>query len=78
MLEVGADADILVWNPEKELTYGLAHSHHRTDYNLYEGWKLKGFPEKVYLRGKLIVDGEKWLGKAGMGNFLPRQSYSVI
>jgi dihydropyrimidinase len=77
-LEVGADADILVWDPEKEKTYGLAHSHHRTDYNLYEGWKLKGFPEKVYLRGNLIVDGEKWLGKAGMGNYLPRQSYAVI
>ena len=73
-LEVGSDADILLWDPEKELTYGLQHSHHRTDYNLFEGWKLKGFPKQVYLRGGLIVDDGRWLGKAGMGRFLPRSA----
>ncbi len=69
----GSDADIVVWDPERELTYGLAHAHHRTDYNLYEGWELVGFPEQVYLRSQLIVDGENWLGKAGQGKFLPCQ-----
>jgi dihydropyrimidinase len=39
---------------------------------LYEGWNLIGYPEKVFLRGKLIVDGEKWLGKKGEGKFLKR------
>jgi len=34
--------------------------------------ELKGFPEKVFLRGRLIVDGETWLGGAGMGQFLRR------
>jgi dihydropyrimidinase len=68
-----SDADIVVWDPERRLTYGLAHAHHRTDYNLYENWELVGFPEKVFLRGRLIVDGEKWLGRAGMGQFLHRQ-----
>jgi dihydropyrimidinase len=51
----------------------VALSHQRTDYNLYEGWELTGYPEKVFLRGQLIVDDERWLGKAGMGEFLPRQ-----
>jgi dihydropyrimidinase len=68
----GADADIVIWDPEKRLAYGVAHAHHRTDYNLYEGWELKGFPEKVFLRGNLIVDGDEWRGKAGMGRFLER------
>ncbi len=68
----GADADIVIWDPEKRLTYGVAHAHHRTDYNLYEGWELQGFPEKVFLRGDLIVDGDEWRGKAGMGRFLKR------
>ncbi len=77
-LEVGSDADILIWDPNKELTYGLDHSQHRTDYNLFEGWKLKGFPEKVFLRGELIVDQEKWLGKAGNGRFLPRSKTGEI
>lgn len=71
-LQPGADADIVIWDPERELTYGRAYSHQRTDYNLFEGWKLKGFPEKVFLRGHMIVDGDRWLGKAGSGRFLER------
>lgn len=68
----GSDADIVIWDPERSLTYGLAYAHHRTDYNLYEGWELTGFPEKVFLRGQLIVDGDRWLGRPGMGRFLRR------
>jgi dihydropyrimidinase len=74
----GADADIVIWDPERRLTYGVAHAQHRTDYNLFEGWELVGFPEKVFLRGNLIVDKGKWLGKAGMGRFLQRQGGTVL
>jgi len=75
----GADADIVIWDAQRELVYGVAHAQHRTDYNLYEGWKLKGYPEKVFLRGRLIVDHERWLGRPGMGEYCPRQpSASVI
>jgi dihydropyrimidinase len=74
----GADADIVVWDPEKHVKYGLAMSHQRTDYNLYEGWDLVGYPEKVFLRGKLIVDGDKWLGKAGQGEFLKRNVGEIL
>ncbi len=69
----GSDADIVVWDPEKKVEYGMVLSHQRTDYNLYEGWELTGYLEKVFLRGRLIVDGERWLGRAGMGEFLSRQ-----
>ena len=68
----GSDADIVLWDAEKKVDYGVACSRQRTDYNLYEGWQLTGYPEKVYLRGRLIVDGERWLGAPGMGEFLPR------
>ncbi|OGO35035.1 MAG: hypothetical protein A2Z16_11950 [Chloroflexi bacterium RBG_16_54_18] len=74
----GSDADILLWDPEIKLTYGLEYSHHRTDYNLYEGWPLVGFPDKVFLRGNLIVDGSKWVGRAGMGNYIHRQPGLVL
>jgi dihydropyrimidinase len=60
------------------LTYGLAYAHHRTDYNLYEGWELTGFPEKVFLRGNLIVDGSQWYGKPGMGKYLKRVAGAPI
>ncbi len=74
----GADADLVLWDPQKKVEYGLAHSYQRTDYNLYEGWELTGFPEKVFLRGKLIVDGENWLGKSGGGKFLKREAGEIL
>jgi dihydropyrimidinase len=74
----GSDADIVVWDPDREVHYGVAVAQHRTDYNLYEGWDLKGFPAKVYLRGQLIVDDGRWLGRAGMGRFLHRQPSAPI
>jgi dihydropyrimidinase len=74
----GADADIVIWDAQRTLTYGVEFAKHRTDYNLFEGWKLTGFPEKVFLRGQLIVDGEKWLGKPGMGRFLKRQTGAQV
>ena len=74
----GSDADLVIWDPERRLTYGVAYAHHRTDYNLFEGWELVGFPEKVFLRGQLIVDGEQWLGKPGMGQFLHRQPGAIV
>lgn len=69
----GADADLVIWDPDRRLTYGVAIARHRTDYNLFEGWELQGFPEKVFLRGNLIVDRDHWMGKPGMGRFLPRK-----
>ena len=68
----GADADLVIWDPKLQITYGVDRAKHRTDYNLFEGWELTGYPEKVFLRGNLIVDGEAWFGKSGMGRFLPR------
>lgn len=74
----GSDADIVIWDPEKKVKYGVAMSHQRTDYNLYEGWELTGYPEKVFLRGGLIVDGDEWKGRRGMGQFLRRGEGEVI
>ena len=74
----GADADIALWDPNKEVTYGVNVAHHRTDYNLYEGWQLKGFPAMVFLRGQKIVDGDNWYGKPGSGHFLQRHEGEIL
>jgi dihydropyrimidinase len=74
----GSDADLVIWDPDRRLTYGRAHAQHRTDYNLFEGWELTGFPEKVYLRGSLIVDRGTWLGSAGQGRFLRRKPGEIL
>jgi dihydropyrimidinase len=77
-LLAGSDADIVIWDPDKKVIYGVAQAHQRTDYNLYEGWELTGMPEKVFLRGRLIVDGKEWLGKAGEGQFLKRHEGDIL
>lgn len=69
-LAPGADADIVIWDPNLKVNYGVGMSHQRTDYSLYEGWELTGYPEKVFLRGNLIVDGDEWIGKTGQGKYL--------
>jgi dihydropyrimidinase len=74
----GSDADLVVWDPQKKIKYGVAHAQHRTDYNLFEGWELSGYPEKVFLRGRLIVDREKWLGQAGGGQFVRRSAGATL
>jgi dihydropyrimidinase len=77
-LLIGADADIVIWDAEKKVNYGVGMSHQRTDHNLYEGWELTGYPEKVFLRGRLIVDGDEWKGKRGGGKFLKRKAGEIL
>ncbi len=74
----GSDADLVIWDPKRKVKYGVSMSHQRTDYNLFEGWELVGYPEKILLRGKLIVDGDKWFGKAGGGHFLKRSEGEIL
>ena len=77
-IAVGSDADIVVWDPEKEHTLSVETTHMRTDYIVYEGMPITGKPEKVYQRGKKLVDGEQWFGKNGEGQFIPRQPNAPI
>jgi len=77
-IEPGSDADLSIWDPEKRLIYGVAYAQHRTDYNLFEGWELTGYPEKVLLRGRLIVDEGQWLGKPGLGRYIHRKPRASI
>jgi dihydropyrimidinase len=74
----GSDADLVIWDPDKKLKYGVEVAHQRTDYNLYEDWELQGYPDQVFLRGECIVKGEEWLGKRGQGEFLKRKPNAEV
>jgi dihydropyrimidinase len=74
----GGDADIAIWDPKRKVKYGVEVAHHRTDYNLYEGWDLIGYPEKVFLRGQLVVDGDQWKGHPGYGRYINRKTFTQI
>jgi len=68
----GADADIVVWDPEKELTLSAATHHSNVNYNLFEGTTVKGAPDVVLVRGQVIVEGDELVGKPGDGEFVKR------
>jgi dihydropyrimidinase len=71
-IAVGSDADIVLFNPAVSQTIHAKHLHGDCDHTLLEGRTLQGRVEKVFLRGQLIVDGEQWHGRPGMGQFVKR------
>lgn len=71
-IAVGSDADIVVFDPNREQTISAATHHMRVDYSAYEGWKIKGVTEIVLSRGNVIVEHGEWKGKTGAGQFLKR------
>ncbi len=77
-LAVGSDADILVWDPDKEHVISVETTHMRVDYSVYEGMLVRGAPVKVYLRGKKVVDGERWLGAKGAGRYVHRKAHAPV
>jgi dihydropyrimidinase len=77
-LEIGSDADIAVWDPLMKVDYGVKYSQQRTDYNLYEGFQLTGFPVMVFSRGDLIVENSTWAGKQGRGKFIPAKRFTTL
>ncbi|HEV8392976.1 MAG TPA: dihydropyrimidinase [Vicinamibacterales bacterium] len=70
----GSDADIVVFDPNRTLTLSAKTLHMKVDYNPYEGRQVTGVPEVVISRGKVIVDGAAFTGKAGGGSFLKRSA----
>ena len=77
-ISMDSDADLVVWDPNLKVQYGVRYSQQRTDHNLYEGFQLTGFPIMVYSRGDLIVDHGRWLGKPGRGKFLSRKRFMNV
>jgi len=74
---VGCDADLLVWDPELEVDLSHKNMHMRVDYSPYEGRTVKGGPTHVMSRGKVVVEGGKYQGKAGDGRFFKRSTFSL-
>jgi dihydropyrimidinase len=73
VVAVGADADLVVYDPAARHTISAKSHHMDVDYSCYEGRQVTGAAEIVLSRGKVIVDGDEWLGAAGDGHFLKRQ-----
>jgi dihydropyrimidinase len=71
-IAVGSDADIVIYDPNVTRTISAKTHHMDVDYSCYEGRAVKGKSEIVLSRGKVIVEGDKFLGREGDGRFMRR------
>ncbi len=71
-LATGMDADIVVWDPDRQVTYSDDDLHDNVGYNPWSGRTVTGWPEQVYLRGTLLVDKGECRGSPGTGQWLDR------
>ncbi|MBM3545724.1 MAG: dihydropyrimidinase [Alphaproteobacteria bacterium] len=76
-IAVGSDADVALWDPNKEVTITTSLLHDAMDYTPYEGRVVKGWPVKVLSRGEIVAEDGKVTEKAGRGRFLPCEKPSA-
>jgi dihydropyrimidinase len=70
----GADADLVVYDPQRKRTISARTHHMAVDYSCYEGREVQGAADVVLSRGTVIVDGGDWKGTKGHGRFLKRST----
>ncbi|WP_431128757.1 dihydropyrimidinase [Variovorax paradoxus] len=71
-IAVGSDADLVLFDPGAQHVISAKTQHGNCDFTLFEGRGVTGQVKKVLLRGELLVDGDRWLGKAGSGRYVAR------
>ncbi|PYR63436.1 MAG: dihydropyrimidinase [Acidobacteria bacterium] len=70
----GSDADIVIFDPETKVRLSAKTLHMKVDYNPYEGREVVGATDTVISRGRVVIDGGKFVGRAGSGSFIKRAS----
>jgi dihydropyrimidinase len=72
-IQPGADADLVVYDPEYRGTISARTHHMNLDYNAFEGRQIEGCASTVTVRGKIAVRDGKYVGEPGRGQFLTRE-----
>lgn len=72
-IAVGADADLVVYDPAYRGTISAKTHHMATDYSAFEGWEIKGRPSVVSVRGRIMARDGKFVGALGHGRLAPRE-----
>jgi dihydropyrimidinase len=75
---VGADADLVVWDPEKSKTISASSQQSAIDYNVFEGKVVTGLPRFTLTRGKVAVQDGEIKTEEGHGKFVPRQPVTPV
>jgi dihydropyrimidinase len=72
-IQVGSDADLVVYDPSFAHTLSASTQHMNVDYSAFEGWEIVGRPETVTVRGEVQVRDGKFVGTIGRGRLLHRE-----
>jgi dihydropyrimidinase len=72
VIQPGADADIVIYDPAAQQTLSVQTHHMNVDYSAYEGMQVTGKVETTLSRGRVIVDNGEYHGTPGFGRFLKR------
>lgn len=75
---VGADADLVVWDPAKTKTIHASKQQSKIDYNVFEGQKVQGLPRYTLSRGVVSVDDGEVKAREGHGQFVPREARPAV
>jgi dihydropyrimidinase len=73
-LEVGRDADMVLFDPAAQRTLRAADLHHTSDYTPYEGFAVRGAVRSVFVRGRPVIRDGAFVGTRGFGSFVGRTS----
>ena len=71
-IAIGSDADLGVWDPQRRRTVRASETHTRSDFDVFEGWEVQGWPIYTISRGEVIVDNGKVTGARGRGRPVKR------
>ncbi|WP_042350116.1 dihydropyrimidinase [Bacillus massiliigorillae] len=74
-IAVGADADIVIFDPTIERTISVKNHHMAVDYNPFEGLQVTGEPVSVLSRGEFVIRNHQFVGKPGVGEFVKRAKF---
>ncbi len=73
VVQPGADADIVIYDPNGHTSIGLGKTHHMNmDYSAWEGFEIDGHVDTVISRGEVIVEDDAFTGRIGHGQYLKR------
>lgn len=75
-ISIGADADLVIWDANKEVTIAWENLHDNVGYTPYEGKKVRGWPVQVLSRGRVVIDNGELQVEKGSGAFIPREKPS--
>jgi dihydropyrimidinase len=77
MIAIGADADLVLWDPAATNTISAKTHHSKCDYNVFEGFETVGAPTRVWVRGELAAEDGEFVGTPGRGRQLKRAPRGV-